>query len=229
MMGMRIGEFERQCSRRFDSLQGRAFQMKTDDDLMLAFASGSDHAFAQLHRRHASQLQGWLYRQLRDTHAAEDLTQEVFIQIHRSRKDYTPGHSFTGWLYRIARNLLISTARRKHAEKRRMDRTQQLGGEQDNDDTDFITRVASTLQDPAEAMGDREFAETVDGLLAGLPDDQKTTFVLSVYCGLSCTEIGVVTQCCTATVKGRLRLAKAALRGRLRGCVVGDLRESEFA
>ncbi len=208
-----------------DALNGVICEMKktTDDTLMLSFAEGSDNAFAQLHRRHAGRLQGWLYRQLRDSHLAEDLTQEVFIRIHRSRKDYTPGHSFTGWLYRIARNLLVSTARRKHAEKRRMD-VQAIGEDQDGDGSDgtdtIITRVAAEMQDPADAMGDREFAEMVDELLWQLPDDQKTAFVLHVYCGLSCSAIAIVTQSCLPTVKSRLRLAKASLRGRLRGCGV---------
>src|SRR5215475_5071840 len=83
---------------------------------MLRVRRDEPEAFAELVQCHWSRVFGRLFRWLQDRHQAEDLTQEVFLRLFRSRKRYQPRAKFTTWLYHItqnvARNALRSRRRR---------------------------------------------------------------------------------------------------------------------
>jgi RNA polymerase sigma factor (sigma-70 family) len=79
--------------------------MRTDDELMLAHARGDPDAFEELHRRHAGAVLRFMRKDLWRAEAAHDLTQQTFLQLHRSRHDFRASGTFLGWLLTIARNL----------------------------------------------------------------------------------------------------------------------------
>ncbi|MBS0205412.1 MAG: sigma-70 family RNA polymerase sigma factor [Planctomycetes bacterium] len=183
-----------------------------DDELMLRLQGGDEAAFEQLVSRHQSPLIGFFHRQLRDWQLAEDLSQETLLRIHGTAWDYLPRGIFKAWMYRIARNLLIDTTRRRahdclvHAAK---------GRHSDDDREEMISRLSGELPLPDEQIERREFAQVVDGLLQHIPEDQRLTFILHIYAGLSLPEVAEAMESNLPTTKSRLRLAREKLREKL--------------
>lgn len=186
--------------------------MYDDDALMLRLQGGDQSAFEVLVQRHQSPLIGFFHRQLRDWQLAEDLSQETLLRVHGTAWDYLPRGAFKAWMYRIARNLLIDTTRRRahdclvHAVK---------GCHCDEDRDDVIARLTGELPLPDEQIDRREFARVVDDLLSQIPDDQRLTFILHIYAGLSLPEIAEAMESNLPTTKSRLRLAREKLREKL--------------
>ena len=89
---------------------------------MQAYLDGDIDAFDALYAAFAGRLRGYLLSQCRDAPLAEDLLQETFMQIHRSRRTYQPGRPVTPWVYAIARHVYLmkrrSTGRRVRFEER---------------------------------------------------------------------------------------------------------------
>ena len=183
-----------------------------DDELMLQLQGGDQSAFEQLVRRYQSPLIGFFHRQLRDWQLAEDLSQETLLRVHNNSWDYLPRGIFKAWMYRIARNLLIDTTRRRahdclvHAVK---------GRPRDDDGEELIARLSGELPLPAERLDQREFARAVDDLLHHIPEDQRLTFILHIYAGLSLPEVAEAMESNLPTTKSRLRLAREKLREKL--------------
>ena len=183
-----------------------------DDQLMLRLQGGDEAAFGQLVSRHQSPLIGFFNRQLRDWQLSEDLSQETLLRIHATAWDYLPRGTFKAWMYRIARNLLIDTTRRRahdclvHAAK---------GRHRDDDRDEMISRLADMLPPPEEQFDQREFARIVDELLHHIPEDQRLTFILHVFAGLSLPEVADAMESNLPTTKSRLRLAREKLREKL--------------
>jgi RNA polymerase sigma-70 factor (ECF subfamily) len=110
-----------------------------DDELMYLIQVGDRQAFERLVERYQGPLAHFFFRHLRDWQLAEDLTQETLIRVHNTAWDYLPRGCFKGWLFRIARNLMIdSTRRRSHDALVNAFRTQRP---QDDTDT-FLERIA---------------------------------------------------------------------------------------
>jgi RNA polymerase sigma-70 factor (ECF subfamily) len=183
-----------------------------DDVLMHRLQGGDEAAFTELVQRHQSPLIGFFNRQLRDWQLAEDLSQETLLRIHATAWDYLPRGAFKAWMYRIARNLLIDTTRRRahdclvHAAK---------GNRQEDDREQMIARLSDELPLPDEQFERREIARVVDDLLHHIPDDQRLTFILHIYAGLSLPEVAEAMESNLPTTKSRLRLAREKLREKL--------------
>ena len=183
-----------------------------DDSLMLQLQEGQQAAFEQIVRRHQSPLIGFFHRQLRDWQLAEDLTQETLLRVHSTAWDYLPRGTFKAWMYRIARNLLIDTTRRRAHDCL----VRAVKGHGTSDETEeVIARLAQELPLPGEQMDHRDFARTIDDLLPSIPEDQRLTFILHVYAGLSLPEVAEAMESNLPTTKSRLRLAREKLREKL--------------
>ena len=83
----------------------------TDAEVMLRVKAGDESAFDFLVQKYRRPLVSFMYRMARNTAAAEDLAQEVFLRVYRSRQTYEASAKFTTWLYRIATNLAVNHAR----------------------------------------------------------------------------------------------------------------------
>ncbi len=116
-------------------------------------------------------------------------------------------------MFRMARNLLIDTARRRshdalvHALKSK--------GPDREGETEAVTRLACDLLPPETQAGHRELAEIVDGLLTELPSEQRMTFTLHHFHGLPLPEVAEILETNIPTTKSRLRLAREKLQARL--------------
>lgn len=90
--------------------------IESDLELMLRVRDGDAASFEVLLRRHRVPLVSFFRRMLRDEALAEDLAQEVFLRVYKSRERYQPEARFTTWLYRIATNLALNAIRDRKDE-----------------------------------------------------------------------------------------------------------------
>src|SRR5271156_1858490 len=89
----------------------------SDAEVMLRVKSGDQSAFDYLVQKYRRPLVSFMYRMARNSAAAEDLAQEVFLRVYRSRQTYEASAKFTTWLYRIATNLAVNHARDTRHER----------------------------------------------------------------------------------------------------------------
>ena len=194
-----------------------------DDQLMIAIQSGDPHAFPALVERHQAPLIGFFFRNTRDRQLAEDLAQETLLRVYNQSWDYLPVGKFRGWMYRMARNLLIDNVRRQshdalvHAVK---------GA---TDEHDALSRLAGEVMPPESIVDERELQRIVDEMLEQIPEEQRLTFVLHHFAELSLPEVAEVMETSLPTCKSRLRLAREKLREKMaaRGIHAGRPDEDE--
>jgi RNA polymerase sigma-70 factor (ECF subfamily) len=181
-----------------------------DDDLMLRLQGGERAAFDRLVDRHQSSLLGFFIKHLHDVQLAEDLTQETLLRVYNQSWDFLPRGCFRGWMFRIARNLLIdSTRRRSHDALVRAVRSQ-------HEEDDGLARLVGDVVPPDQIADQHEVARAVELILPELPEEQRTTFKLYHFSGLSLPEVAEAMEANLPTTKSRLRLAREKLRERLR-------------
>ncbi len=165
---------------------------------MLRYRDGDVAAFETLYRRHNDSLYRYLLRLCLHRDTAEDLYQEVWSKIIKSRARYRPTAKFTTFLYRVAHNCFIDHVRRnkRHAVD-------------DRSDPDEIPHAGATPESEAE----REMARRrLEQALATLPEEQRDVFLLYEEAGLSLDNIAHVTGVNRETAKSRLRYATNKLR-----------------
>src|SRR5262249_14398434 len=88
-----------------------AYLSDPDVQLMLRVRAGDDRAFAELQARYAPRLFAHFYRLLRDRADAEDLTQDVFLRLYRSRHSYQPRARFGTWIFHVTQNVARNALR----------------------------------------------------------------------------------------------------------------------
>ncbi len=184
----------------------------TDDDLlMIRLQEGDNTAFDELVDLYQSPLIGFFIRNIRDVQLAEDLAQETLIKLFQQSWDYLPVGRFRGWLFRIARNLLIDDIRRKTHDAL----VRAIKRPRDEDD-DVLYRIAGEMTSPEDMADQREVAKLVEAGLALIPEVQRQTFTLHHYGGVSLPEIAQIMDVPLPTAKSRLRLAREKLAEILR-------------
>src|SRR6267142_1635324 len=94
-----------------------ASEASTDAEVMLRVKTGDESAFTYLVQKYRRQMVGFMYRMCHNPAAAEELAQEVFLRVYRSRESYEPSAKFNTWLYRIATNLAVNYARDTRHER----------------------------------------------------------------------------------------------------------------
>ena len=149
--------------------------------------------------QHSDRVFRLAYRLTGNRHDAEDLTQEVFVQVFRSLDTYTPG-TFEGWLHRITTNLFLDGARRK--QRIRFDA---LSDER-------AARLPSEALHPEAAFTEQTFDDDVEAALATLPPDFRAAVVLCDVEGLSYEEIATIMDAKLGTVRSRIHRGRAMLR-----------------
>ena len=177
----------------------------SDEDLMLAYRDGNASAFDRLYARHKGGLYRYLLRQCRDAAHAEELFQDVWMNVIRARAGYTVTARFTTYLYRLAHNRLIDHYRR-HAPAALVS----------FDDDEAPELPAPRPTEPHVAYAARAQAARLLELVHALPDAQREAFVLQHEAGMSIEEIAEATGVAHETAKSRLRYAMDKLRQGMR-------------
>ncbi|MEM1173584.1 MAG: sigma-70 family RNA polymerase sigma factor [Pseudomonadota bacterium] len=175
--------------------------MTGDDDamLMLRYARHDDvAAFETLYRRHKDSVYRYLLRHCNHTEAAEDVLQDVWGKIIRSRNSYRPTAKFTTFLYRVAHNSFIDWLRRNGRHSGAAELQEEM--------------VESSDESP-DVQTERQLArQRLAAGLQQLPDEQRDAFLLHEEAGLSLEQIASVTGVNRETAKSRLRYAVAKLK-----------------
>ncbi|HEX9622701.1 MAG TPA: RNA polymerase sigma factor [Polyangiaceae bacterium] len=173
--------------------------MRSDEDLMVAYAAGDLSAFRELFARYAPILLRLLLRDLRVREEAQDLLQQVFLQLHRARRDYDPDRRVKPWLYTIALNL-----------KREYFRFQKRRPTTSLEDT-VRAEPVDTSFDPERA----DEARRVRRALGTLPPEQREVIELHWFEGLSFPEVAECLGITVSAAKVRAHRGYLRLRGRL--------------
>jgi RNA polymerase sigma-70 factor (ECF subfamily) len=172
-------------------------QPSTEDDasLLSLVQSGDEHAMASLFDRYSKVVYSVALRVLRDPASAEDVLQEIFMQIWRNPDSFSAARgSLGGWLAVVSRNRSIDALRRKRPT--------------DSVD-DVVLASPYNLADEAER---NSMMERARGVIANLPTEQRKTLEMAFYDGLTHSEIAEMTGDPLGTVKTRIRSALLTLR-----------------
>ena len=175
---------------------------------MLAYAAGDAAAFDALYAKHKGGVYRYLLRQCGGTGIADELFQDVWMNLIRARAAYVPTAKFTTWLYRIAHNRLID-------HWRASGQAQFVSASADDDDDPLDGIPAARGYDPEVRVASREIGARLGRALATLPAAQRDAFLLHQEGGLMLDEIAQLTGAGAETVKSRLRYALAKLRAEL--------------
>ena len=199
-----------------------------DDQRMIRMQEGDSTAFNELVSLWQGPLFGFFLRNTRDEHLSEDLVQETLLRLYRHCWDYLPKGLFKGFLFRIARNLIIDHSRRRTNDVllRRVS-----GGivRRDGEEFDLLRLIPENTASPFDRAVEREIAAAVREMLQDLPEEQRQTFLLHHYESLTLSEVADAMQTSLPTAKSRLRLVKEKLRNLLvcRGFVDEIIFENE--
>jgi len=177
---------------------------------MIRMQSGDTHAFEELVELHQGPLIGFFYNNTRDRQLSEDLTQETLLRVYNQSWDYLPLGKFRGWMYRIARNLMIDSIRRQSHDAL----IRAVKGRNEDDDN-AMARIVGEVLSPEERANHRELAGLVEQVLEEIPESQRLTFTLHHYGGLTLSEVADAMETSLPTSKSRLRLAREKLREQL--------------
>ena len=180
----------------------------TDEELMLLYRDGDAGAFDVLYARHKGGVYRYLLSQCRDAASAEELFQDVWMNLIRARAGYTVQAKFTTYLYRLAHNRLIDHYRRhRHVAMISFD----------DEDREEIAELPDEREPPADdALDARRQAGRLLELIAALPEAQREAFLMQQEGGMSVEEIAQATGVTRETAKSRLRYAMARLRQGMR-------------
>jgi RNA polymerase sigma-70 factor, ECF subfamily len=178
--------------------------------LMLQVVGGDHAAFESLVGRYQDRLIGFFYHMVRDRTTAEDMAQEVFLRVFRSRERYTATARFSTWLFRIAHNL-ASNQRRGLARRREIPLANSAGFDDEVRAEDQILAEKSALM-PTRLIDSKETQDVVREALDSLNERQKTAVLLHKFEGLSYQDIGEIMGLNVVAVKSLLSRARGKLK-----------------
>lgn len=184
-----------------------------DDQRMIRLQEGDPGVFDEIVAAWQSPLYGFFFRNTRDAQKSEDLVQETLLRLYKKSWDYLPTGRFKGWLFRVARNLLIDSVRRASHDAlvRRVSVATSAGGES----TDLLNLMPGDLLSAEARVAQNEVTAVVLEVLDDLPEDQRQTFMLHHFDSLTLSEVADAMHTSLPTAKSRLRLAKEKLRYQL--------------
>lgn len=183
-----------------------------DAALMLRAKQGDGGAFTELVEKYKQPVLNLAFRTLRDLTEAEDLAQNVFVQVWKAAPRYEPTAKFSTWLFTIARNLCLNEIRRRTRHP-----AESLDQTRDDADDQPLYQVEDKRVAPAtEVLLRGELVEKVDAALAVLPENQRTALLLCRQEELSYEEIAAVLGCSLSATKSLIHRARETLKLKLK-------------
>ncbi|MDZ7269863.1 MAG: sigma-70 family RNA polymerase sigma factor [candidate division KSB1 bacterium] len=184
----------------------------TDADLIARFVKGDVNAFNTLVWRWQKTIYNFVLRYVGNREEAHDLTQQVFMRVHRSLPRLNKPASFSTWIHQIAANLC-----RDWIKQRRRRPAVSLENLQENGAADLHKHPALTLfpeasQHPDRIVSRNQLRELIEKALQEIPEEQRVVVIMKEYQGLKFTEIAEVLGAPVNTVKSRLYYGLSALR-----------------
>jgi RNA polymerase sigma-70 factor (ECF subfamily) len=187
---------------------GASVALDCDAELMLRVKDGDGASFGLLLDKYRASVSHFLYRMVQDQAVSEELAQEVFLRVYKSRATYEATAKFTTWLFRIATHLALNWLRDEKNERgqARLDQATEGGPVREVQD-----RAPTVEQEMVQAVR----VEEVRHAVATLPDKQRAAVLMHKYEEMEYSQIAKVLSCSESAVKSLLFRAYETLRVRL--------------
>lgn len=184
----------------------------TDAEVMLRCGAGDDAAFNYLVEKYRRPMASFMFRMAHNQAVAEELAQEVFLRVYRSRASYQADAKFTTWLYRIATNLAVN-----HARDTRSERTAStVNLDEPDQETGTTPDVADAKPSVEERLLYEERLAAIRQRVMELPERQRLAVLMHKYQGLDYRQIGEVLKLSESATKSLLFRAYESLRESLK-------------
>lgn len=191
---------------------GPSAEPDPDAELMLRVKRGDRAAFAALVEKYQQPVLNFLLRSLQDETEAEDLAQNVFVQVWKSARRYRRTARFSTWLFTIARNLCLNELRR---------RARHPATSLEAPPTESQTPLPERIEDrqtatPPEALLREELFRKVEAALAELPENQRTAILLCREEEFSYEDIAAILGCSLSATKSLIHRGRETLKQKLK-------------
>jgi RNA polymerase sigma-70 factor (ECF subfamily) len=184
----------------------------SDAEIMLRVREGDDSGFEYLIQKYHKPMIHFMFRMVHNQAVAEELAQEVFLRVYRSRQSYRAEAKFTTWLYRIATNLGVNHARDTKYERA----AQNVYLDQPDPETGTTPDVADLTASVEQELVKDERMRAIRQHVLALPERQRTAVLMHKYQGLDYKQIGEVLKLSESATKSLLFRAYQTLRERLK-------------
>ncbi len=179
-----------------------------DTALMIEVSRGDVASFDLLLNRHRNSVVNHLFRLVQNHAIAEELAQDVFIRVYRSRAKYQPDAKFTTWLFRITTNVALNWRRDTRRERGLVRLDDEIRHVHNKELWDHVPRAD-------ERLLEKHRANQVRAAIDALPPKQMAAVLMHKYEGMEYVEIAEVLECSLPALKSLLFRAYETLRHRL--------------
>src|SRR2546426_1591876 len=183
-----------------------------DAALMLRVKQGDTEAFTALVDKYKQPVMNLVYRMIRDLTEAEDIAQNVFVQVYKSAPRYQVSSKFSTWLFTIARNLCLNEIRRR---SRHPAESMDVPHPEQEDQPKHQFEDKKTFG-PPESLLHGELEQKIEEGLAELPENQRTAILLCRQDELSYEEIAEVLGCSLSATKSLIHRGRETLKQKLK-------------
>ena len=191
------------------STEKREMKHLSDQELMRLVQAGDFSPASEIYDRYSSRIYNFAYRFLRNSEAAEDATQEVFVKMLKHANQFHGDAKLSTWLFSITANWCRDYLRKADNKAK------------DSEDV-LITLPAPSEFSPDRTLEQRENQQRIQKALTALTPEQREAILLSRYQGLSYAEIAQISGCSEGAVKTRVFRAMETLKKALAGERGGD-------
>ena len=188
------------------------FVQMDDATIMLELRAGNMAGFDYLIQKYRKPIIHFMYRMVHNQAVAEELAQEVFLRVYRSRETYRAEARFSTWLYRIATNLGVNHARDTRHERA----ASTIYLDEADAETGTTPDVADTTPSAEANLLRRERLNAIRQHVLALPERQRMAVLMHKYEGMDYKEIGDVLKLSESATKSLLFRAYQTLREKLK-------------
>jgi len=206
--GMLMGATTPKVSAAFPAGSGQ----DSDAEIMLRAKAGDQSAFEYLVQKYRRPMVSFMYRMARNPAAAEDLAQEVFLRVYRSRESYEASAKFTTWLYRIATNLAVNHARDTRHERPEL----QVSLDEPDEDSGTTLELPDGNLNAEQQIVRRERMLAIRRKVEALPEQQRLAVIMHKYQQMDYKQIAEVLKKSESATKSLLFRAYETLREQLK-------------
>jgi RNA polymerase sigma-70 factor (ECF subfamily) len=185
---------------------------QSDAEIMLQAKAGDDAAFEYLVQKYRRPMLSFMFRMAHSSSVAEDLAQEVFLRVYRSRNSYEASAKFTTWLYRIATNLAVNHLR----DTRHQRPENSVSLDEPDVETGRTLDLADRMPTAEEALVQRERLAGIRQRVQALPERQRVAVVMHKYQQMDYRQIAEVLKLSESATKSLLFRAYETLREQLK-------------
>jgi RNA polymerase sigma-70 factor (ECF subfamily) len=191
---------------------GASPESQSDADVMLRVKAGDQSSFEYLVHKYRRPMVSFMYRMAHNAAAAEDLAQEVFLRVYRSRETYEPSAKFSTWLYRIATNLAVNHARDTRHERPEV----QVSLDEPDEESGTTLELPDASLNAEQQMVRRERLLAIRKKIEALPEQQRLAVIMHKYQQMDYKQIADVLKKSESATKSLLFRAYETLREQLK-------------